>query len=164
MRKLFAVLGLLLLALLITACTLPVKVRESVFPAPAIDPIPAKVAVVYGKEFRTYVHIGPSVRDAERNDISHGVNHRLELGASNVNLFDQLTENMFERSKSYNSWEALKAAGAVDFTHEIAQHPAVQEHQAAVSELVRQVEEYDFDTALRTLRQLMHQFIADSNG
>lgn len=55
-------------------------------------------------------------------------------------------------------------AGAVDFTHEIAQHPAVQEHQAAVSGLVRQVEEYDFDTALKTLRQLMQQFIADSNG
>ena len=55
-------------------------------------------------------------------------------------------------------------AGAVDFTHEIAQHPAVQEHQAAVSELVRQVEEYGFDTALKTLHQLMQQFIADSNG
>lgn len=55
-------------------------------------------------------------------------------------------------------------AGAVDFTHEIARHPTVQEHQAAVSELVQQVEEYDFDTALKTLRQLMQQFIADSNG
>lgn len=53
-------------------------------------------------------------------------------------------------------------AGAVDFTHEIAQHPAIQEHHATVSELVRQVEEYD--TALKTLRQLMQQFIADSNG
>jgi len=105
------VLGLLLLAVLITACTFPIKVRESVLPTPAIDPIPANVAVVYGQEFRTYVHIGPSVRDGGRNDISYGVNQRFELGASNVNLFDQLTENMFERSKSYNSWESLIAAG-----------------------------------------------------
>ena len=111
MGKIIVVLGLLLLALLITACTFPIKVRESVLPAPATDPIPAKVAVVYGNDFRTYVHIGPSVRDGERNDISYGVNHRLKLGASNVSLFDQLAENMFERSKSYNSWEALKAAG-----------------------------------------------------
>jgi hypothetical protein len=110
MRKIIAVLGLLLLALLVTACTFPIKVEESVLPTPAIDPIPASVAVVYGKEFRTYVHIGPSVRDGGRNDISYGVNNRYKLGASNVSLFDQLAENMFERSNSYNSWEALKAA------------------------------------------------------
>ncbi len=103
--------GLLLLAPMITACTMTVRVKDTAFPTPAIDPIPAKVAVVYGEEFRTYEHVGPVIRDSTGADISYGNDLRYKLGRNNVNLFDQLTESMFKQSKSYNSWEALEATG-----------------------------------------------------
>ena len=45
-------------------------------------------------------------------------------------------------------------ADAVELARAVAQHPRPQADQAAVSELVRHVEEYDFDAALDALRQL----------
>jgi len=80
-----------------------------------------------------------------------------------IGLINKQTEKIFGYARDKLSGEPIEILVPADYSghHE---HPAVQEHQAAVSELVRQVEEYDFDTALKTLRQLMQQFIADSYG
>ena len=101
------ILKLSIVTLSISSCTMTVTVRDPNIPVPAIEPIPAKVAVLYSKEFRTYEHVGPAIRDTAGNDISQGVKIQYQLGNINVSLFDQLTTNMFRQTEAFDSWEAL---------------------------------------------------------
>ncbi|MDH3639807.1 MAG: hypothetical protein OES09_15290 [Gammaproteobacteria bacterium] len=102
---------LLVCGLLVASCTTAITVPDTVFPTPLIDPIPAKVALVYGEEFRNYEKLGPILRDSAGRDISQGMKIRHELGNNNVSLFNQLSATVFERSQSFSSWDALENAG-----------------------------------------------------
>lgn len=77
------------LALTTAACSTTVPPLEAEFPAPLVDFIPASVGVIYE----------PDLRDFTYNEtVSDGTNWTIELGASNLRLFDQLFSSMFERT------------------------------------------------------------------
>jgi len=101
------IIKLLIVALSISSCTITTTIRDLNIPIPAIEPIPAKIAVLYSEEFRTYKHVGPALRDSAGNDVSQGMKLGYQLGDINVSLFDQLTTNMFRRTETFDSWEAL---------------------------------------------------------
>jgi len=111
MKWRLAVASLLPLLLLTGACTLTVEVRDTDLPTPAIDPIPAHVAVVFDHEFRTYEHTGPSLRSPSGRDVSAGNSFHYKLGSNNVSLFTQLTESMFEQVSLFDSRESVEASG-----------------------------------------------------
>ena len=53
---------------------------------------------------------------------------------------------------------------AVEIAHELAQHPFGQSHDAAISSLLRHINEYDFDVALDVLGQLQQQSTVSNDG
>jgi hypothetical protein len=87
------------LVLFMVACTVNTRIPEVSIPEPLINPIPARVAVVFGEEFRTY--------EGSIRDISTGINFRSQIGEQNVSLFSQLFISTFTEIEFHNSWESL---------------------------------------------------------
>ncbi len=100
-------------ALVLGACTFSITVPDPEIPDPAVDLIPATVAVLFSPEFRSFEHTGPSYRDAAGLDMSYGNAYHVELGDDNVSLFTQVFESMFSTVRFLDSRESAVESGEV---------------------------------------------------
>lgn len=73
----------------LVACSTTVPPLEATFPAPVVENIPASVGVVYDPDLRNFTY---------NETVSDGTNWTIELGESNMRLFEQLFSSMFSNT------------------------------------------------------------------
>lgn len=84
------------------ACSTTVPPLDTSFPAPLVEHLPASVGIVYDDDLRNFTY---------NETVSDGTSWTIELGESNVRLFNQLFSSMFERIVELDDVADPAAAG-----------------------------------------------------
>lgn len=90
------------IALTLAACGTTVPALDTEFPTPLIENLPATVGIVYDEELRNFTY---------NETVSDGTSWTIELGSSNLRLFDRLFSALFERVVELKSEKDAAAAG-----------------------------------------------------
>lgn len=83
-------------------CSTTVPPLDTTFPAPLVEHVPAAVGIVYDEELRNFTY---------NETVSDGTSWTIELGASNMRLFNKLFASMFERTVQLEHTDDPAAAG-----------------------------------------------------
>lgn len=89
-------------ALTVTACSTTVPPLDSEFPTPLIQNLPAQIGLVYDDDLRNFTY---------NETVSDGTSWTIELGTSNLRLFNRLFSAMFERAVELESEKDAASAG-----------------------------------------------------
>ena len=90
------------IALMAAGCSTTVPPLEAEFPTPLIQNLPAVVGIVYDEDLRNFTY---------NETVSDGTSWTIELGTSNLRLFDRLFSAMFERVVTLESEKDAAGAG-----------------------------------------------------
>lgn len=91
---------LLVLIVLLTGCGGADVIVKSDFPEPLVDTLPLHIGVYYSEEFRQFVH-------EEKEE--KAPTHRIETGATQVQLFDRLFTKFFSQTSQLTQLPTIAA-------------------------------------------------------
>ncbi|MBT8145125.1 MAG: hypothetical protein KJO55_10510 [Gammaproteobacteria bacterium] len=93
------------LTILLCACSTTVPPTDTEFPTPLVEDLPAAVGIYYDDELRNFTY---------NETVSDGTSWTIELGQSNLRLFDRLLGAMFDRTVQLRSIDDVRNDPTLD--------------------------------------------------